>query len=332
MKYLVFLFISLATILTGCTQSGKESTSKEKSKPFIAADIPVFNADSAFGFVRTQTEFGPRVNNTQAHDACATFLTGKLRQFTPDVFVQPGTVKAFDGTLLKFQNIIASFGPSGNNRILLGAHWDSRPFADHDPDEENFHKAIDGANDGASGVGVLLEIARQLSVKPPPVGVDIIFFDAEDYGPPEALQDNRNSGDFWGLGSQYWAKNPHQPDYYAKYGILLDMVGAAGATFLMEGFSMEHAPHVVKKVWDIGNLIGYSTYFQYQRGGYITDDHYFVIRDRGIPMIDIIHLDQNSETGMYQHWHTVNDNLDKIDKNTLRAVGQTLLTVIYSEK
>lgn len=318
--------------MTGCNQSGKNPPPKEKSKPYIAADIPVFNADSAYDFVRTQTEFGPRVNNSEAHQRCAAFLTGKLRGFSKDVVIQPGTIPAFDGTQLKFQNIIASFGPSGNNRILLASHWDSRPWADHDPDKGNFNKAIDGANDGASGVGVLIEVARQLAVKAPPVGVDIILFDAEDYGPPEELQDNRNSGDFWGLGSQYWAKNPHHSDYFAKYGILLDMVGAAGATFLMEGFSMEYAPHVVKKVWDIGSMIGYSAYFQFQRGGYITDDHYYVIRDRGVPMIDIIHLDHSTETGMYQHWHTVNDNLDKIDKGTLKAVGQTVLTVIYSER
>ncbi|MFH1296366.1 MAG: M28 family peptidase [Bacteroidota bacterium] len=319
-------------MMTGCNQQGRESASKEKEKIRIATDIPLFNADSAYAFIKTQVDFGPRVNNTKPHRNCAAFLTEKLREFSPDVIVQSGTVRAFDGTSLEFHNIIASFGPSGNNRILLGAHWDSRPWADHDPNEGNVYKAIDGANDGASGVGVLLEIARQLSVKPPPIGVDIIFFDAEDYGPPEALQDKLNSGDFWGLGSQYWAKNPHRPDYFAKYGILLDMVGAAGATFLMEGVSMEYAPSVMKKVWDIGNQIGYSSYFLYQQGGSITDDHYYVIRDRGIPMIDIIHLDQTTETGMYQHWHTVEDNLDKIDPGTLQAVGQTVLTVIYSER
>ena len=326
------IYIAAAILMMGCNQQGRESKSKEKEKIHIAADIPFFNADSAFDFIKEQVAFGPRVNNTDAHRKCAAFLTEKLSTFTPDVTVQSGIVTAFDGTQLKFQNIIATFGRPGNNRILLGAHWDSRPYADHDPDERNFYKAIDGANDGASGVGVLLEIARQLSLKPPPIGVDIIFFDAEDYGPPEALQNQQSSGDFWGLGSQYWAKNPHQPNYYAKYGILLDMVGAAGATFLMEGVSMEYAPSVMKKVWDIGNQIGYSSYFLYQRGGYITDDHFYVIRDRGIPMIDIIHLDQSTETGMYEHWHTLEDNLDKIDPGTLQAVGQTMLTVIYSER
>ncbi|MBN1199468.1 MAG: M28 family peptidase [Bacteroidales bacterium] len=332
--YIPAFLLSLTSlfVLTGCNQAGRDGVSKDQSKPYIAAEIPLFNADSAYDYVAAQVNFGPRVNNSKAHEACVAYLTEKLKEFSTDVIVQSGTVSAFDGTPLAFQNIIATFGPEGNNRILLGAHWDSRPFADQDPDEGNFYKAIDGANDGASGVGVLLEIARQLSKKPPPVGVDIILFDAEDYGPPEALQDNRNSGEFWGLGSQYWAKNPHHPDYYAKYGILLDMVGASGATFPMEGFSMEYAPHVVKKVWNIGNLLGYSSYFLFQRGGYITDDHYYVIRDRGIPMIDIIHLDQNSENGMYRHWHTLEDNLDKIDPGTLQVVGQTLLTVIYSER
>lgn len=325
--------ITLVILASGChRQGGGDSSSDKKTTPMIAEDIPVFNSDSAYDYVAAQVHFGPRVNNSKAHKECEAYLTNKLRKFSTDVIVQSGTVTAFDGTPLAFQNLIASFGPKGNNRILLAAHWDSRPFADHDPDEANFNKAIDGANDGASGVGVLLEVARQLGMKPPPIGVDIILFDAEDYGPPEALQDNRDSGEFWGLGSQYWAKHPHHPDYYAKYGILLDMVGASGATFPMEGFSLEYAPQVVKKVWDIGNLLGYSSYFLYQRGGYITDDHYFVNRNRGIPMIDIIHLDQNSETGMYKYWHTLNDNLENIDPETLGVIGQTLLAVIYSEK
>jgi len=327
-------FIPLLMIIPlfwGCNQTGRDSGSTEKSKTKIAVNIPAFNADSAFQFVKAQVDFGPRVNNSEAHDKCAEYLVSKLKEYTPDVTVQSGVVKAYNGTPLDFQNIIASFGPAGNNRILFGAHWDSRPYADYDPDESKHNTPIDGANDGASGVGVLLEIGRQLRHQPPPVGVDIILFDAEDYGPPRELQGNQETGDFWGLGSQYWANNPHKPDYFAKYGILLDMVGASNATFLMEGVSSEYAPNIVKKVWDIGNQIGYSSYFLYQRGGYITDDHYFVIRDLGIPMIDVIHLDHNTGTGMYEHWHTVEDNLEKIDRNTLQAVGQTMLTVIYSE-
>lgn len=332
MKYIVLSFIMTVAMIQGCRQAGRDSSSKMKTKPFIATDVPVFNADTAYGFIRSQVDFGPRVNNSDPHRKCAGYLTAKLREYTSDVTLQKGTVKAFDGTPLAFQNIIGTFGPAGNNRILLGAHWDSRPWADHDPDETLFNTPIDGANDGASGVGVLLEVARNLSLKAPPVGVDIIFFDAEDYGPPEALQGKSSTGDFWGLGSQHWAKNPHRQDYYAKYGILLDMVGAAEATFPMEGVSVEYAQSVLKKVWDIANQIGYSSYFLYLRGNYITDDHYYVIRDRGIPMIDIIHLDQRTPTGMYRHWHTTEDNLEKIDRATLKAVGQTVLTVIYSER
>ena len=332
MRNLNIIFSLLFILLWGCNQSSRDNTSGKKSTRHIAINIPQFNADSAFDYVKAQTDFGPRVNNTEAHQKCAEYLVDKLKEYSPEVVSQTGVVTAYDGTPLQFQNIIASFGPAGNNRIILGAHWDSRPYADHDPDVTNHGIAIDGANDGASGVGVLLEIARQLNLEPPPIGVDIIFFDAEDYGPPQDYQDNQNSGEHWGLGSQYWASNPHKPNYFAKYGILLDMVGAADATFLMEGVSMEYAPSVVKKVWDIGNQIGYSSYFLYQRGGMITDDHYYVIRDAGIPMIDIIHLDQHTESGMYEHWHTVDDHIGNIEKNTLKAVGQTMLTVIYSEK
>lgn len=330
MKYLSCL-LPVMILLVGCGGPSGEKTA-DKKPATLALNIPDFHADSAFAFVRAQTDFGPRVPNSKAHKACAQYLTETLRRFSSDVEVQSGMVTAYDGTKLDFYNIIASFGPEGNNRVLLGAHWDSRPYADHDPDPANAYTPIDGANDGASGVGVLLEIARQLSQATPPIGVDIILFDAEDYGPHESTQDEQQEGDPWGLGSQYWAQNPHIPGYFAKYGILLDMVGAADATFYMEGVSMDHAPDVVKKVWDAGNQIGYSSYFLYQRGGYIIDDHYYVIRDRHIPMIDIIHLDPKTPTGMYKYWHTVEDNIDKISPATLKAVGQTVLTVIYSEK
>jgi hypothetical protein len=331
MKNLTLIFLC-ATLVSGCNQPGRESAPKNGSGRISTANIPAFNADSAYSFVKAQVDFGPRVPNLPAHKQCADYLSGKMRSYTANVTVQQGSAAAFDGTILNFRNIIGSFGPAGNNRILLGAHWDSRPFADHDPDPANFNTAIDGANDGASGVGVLLEIARQLHISPPPVGVDIIFFDAEDYGPPKDAQTYKNSDKFWGLGSQHWAKSPHISNYFARYGILLDMVGAADATFLMEGVSMDYASSVVKKVWDIGNQIGYSSYFIYERGVYITDDHYYVIRFRNIPMIDIIHLDHTTGTGFNEHWHTVSDNIGTIDRNTLKAVGQTVLTVIFLEK
>ncbi len=307
----------------------KESSLPTETKPRVA--VPDFMADSAYHHIKTQVEFGPRVPNTPAHAKCSEYLTGLLKGYAAEVIVQKGQVYAYNKNTLNFKNIIASWNPGNTDRILLCAHWDSRPYADFDPDPKKHNKPIDGANDGASGVGVLLEIARNLSLKNPSVGVDIILFDAEDYGPPQDHSLSGHSDEYWGLGSQYWAKNPHKTDYSAKYGILLDMVGARNATFLMEGVSMQFASDIVKQVWNTANRLGYSSWFLFEQGGYITDDHIPLNTIRNIPTIDIIHLDQNSKTGFYPYWHTTGDNLEKIDKNTLKAVGQTLLTVIYEE-
>lgn len=319
-------------LASSCSQQVKKQA--EKSDTASAAPkvfVPEFIADTAYESVRAQLAFGPRVPNTPAHAKCADYLVAGLKRYTNNVTVQKGTVAAWDKTPLKFKNIIASWKPETANRIFLCAHWDSRPYADHDPDPKNRKKPVDAANDGASGVGVLMEVARQLSLNAPPVGVDIILFDVEDYGPP---QDEflGNSEEFWGQGSQYWAANPHVPGYKARYGILLDMVGAKGATFLMEGISMDYAADIVKLVWSAGNRSGYSSYFLYEQGAYITDDHVPINKVMQIPCIDLIHLDRNSPTGFYPYWHTTGDTFDKIDKNTLKAVGQTLLTVIFEEK
>lgn len=327
----VFLII-LSVFVTACNQPGRQSAEQSDTtaaRPRVA--VPVFNGDSAYDFVKTQLAFGPRVPNTPAHAKCAAYLTGVLKRFTPEVIVQKGVVYAYDKTPLKFQNLIASWNPESPNRVLLCAHWDSRPYADHDPDPKNHLKPVDGANDGASGVGVLLEVARQLSLRSPTIGVDIVLFDAEDYGPPQDHQLSGSSDEYWGLGSQFWAKNPHKAGYNAKYAILLDMVGAKDATFLMEGISMQYASDIVKLVWNTANRIGYSSYFLYEKGGYITDDHVPINTILNIPAIDVIHLDRNSSTGFYPYWHTTKDNLEAIDKTTLKVVGQTLLTVIFEE-
>jgi Zn-dependent M28 family amino/carboxypeptidase len=331
MKNLIFL-AAVLLLFAGCNQATRETTASADTthkKPVV--NIPEFNADSAYAYVKAQLDFGPRVPNTPAHAKCAAYLEGKLKSFIPDVIVQPGKVRAYDGTLLNFKNIIATWKPQAPNRILLCAHWDSRPFADHDPDPANHRKPVDGANDGASGVGVLLEVARVLSQSNPEIGIDIVLFDVEDYGPPQDHQTGKNTENDWGLGSQYWARNPHVKGYSARYGILLDMVGAPGATFLMEGISMEYAGDIVKKVWGAAARAGYSSYFLNEPGPYITDDHLYVNRIMGLPTIDIIHLDKNSETGFYPYWHTTGDTMDKIDRATLKAVGQTLLTVIFEE-
>ena len=328
------ILIMAVILFSSCNNANrnKNAGNEEKQKQLEPIKIPPFNADSAYGYVKTQVDFGPRVCNSVAHEKCAEFLIKKLKQFCPDVIVQKGQVKAFNGSMLNFKNLIASYNPGTNNRIFLCSHWDSRPFADHDPDVKKHTTPIDGANDGASGVGILLEIARQLSISKPAIGVDIIFLDAEDYGPPDDLQRKEDTGDWWGLGSQFWAKTPHKANYFAKYGILLDMVGAPNATFLQEEGSMKYAPSVVRNVWNIAQKLGYSDYFPYEKAGGITDDHYYINQILNIPTIDLIHLDRNSKTGFYRTWHTTGDNLNSIDKTTLDVVGKTLMAVIESEK
>ena len=328
------LALFVLSLLLSCNLRPKktESEGTTKKENTVTIKVPDFNADSAYSYVAQQVAFGPRVTNTSANEKCAGYLVGKLRSWCPDVIVQKATARAYNGTLLTFRNIIASFKPGTNDRIFLCSHWDSRPYADHDPDPGNRRKPIDGANDGGSGTGILLEIARQINIMNPTIGVDIILFDAEDYGPPQDWKSNENTENYWGLGSQYWASHPHKEGYFAKYGILLDMVGAPDATFLMEAISMHYAPDIVRLVWGTASRIGYSRYFLYEDGPQITDDHVPVNKVLGIPTIDIIHLDINSDTGFYPYWHTLNDNMASIDKSTLNAVGQTLLTVIYNER
>jgi Zn-dependent M28 family amino/carboxypeptidase len=288
-----------------------------------------FDPASAYEFVKKQVEFGPRVPGTPAHAACAEWFVKTLRQWTPDVVVQEFKAKAYDGRPLDGKNIVASFNGAAAERVLLCAHWDSRPFADHDPDPANHFRPVMGANDGASGVGVLLEVARVLSLRKPAVGVDILLLDLEDFG--EHANWRGSATDSWGLGSQYWAKNPHKPGYRARFGILLDMVGGAGAVFPREGTSMYFAPAVVKKVWDAARGLGLSESFIDRESDPLIDDHLYINQHARIPTVDIIDYDAG-RGGFPASWHTVGDTLDKIDRNTLAAVGRTVLAVVYAEK
>lgn len=329
---LIIVPLIVSFMLVSCNNSNKKPVSGDKENKMSGAKVtvPVFNEDSAYNYVKAQTDFGPRVNNTAAHEKCATWLEQKLKSYTKDVTIQKAKVRAYNGASLNMKNIIASFNPDAPGRIMLCSHWDSRPYADWDEDKSKNRTPIDGANDGASGVGVLLEIARILSLNKVNMGLDIIFFDAEDYGEPQDDTKKYNE-DNWGLGSQYWAKNPHVPNYKAHYGILLDMVGVENANFTKEGFSMEYAPDVMNKVWDAAARIGYGGNFSNAQTNPITDDHYYVNKIIGIPTIDIIHYDSQTSSGFYKYWHTTKDNLEHVDKRSLKAVGQTLLTVIYEE-
>ena len=322
------LYILFAAAMISCSQTPSSSSAKVESQPVKQQNVPAFDADSAWVFVENQVKFGPRVPNSEAHVACGNYLASELKRFGAQVYEQEATLTAYNGTQLKAKNIIGSYNPENSKRVLLFAHWDSRPYADHDKDPANHKKPIDGADDGASGVGVLLEMARQFSIKSPAFGIDIIFFDAEDYGTPEFVKEYKENT--WCLGAQFWAKNPHVKGYKADFGILLDMVGAKNASFFKEATSMRYAPQIVEEVWSTARDLGYGKFFINAEGGAITDDHQYVILGRNIPCIDIIYTDPESDNGFGPHWHTQNDTMDNIDRETLKAVGQTVLQVVYN--
>ena len=331
MNYKVLsLFFSLIIIFSSCSQNAtrsKETTDKKKKSLVVA---PIFNADSAYYFVEKQVLFGPRVPGTVAHSACANWFEEKFNDYADTVIIQNFKARTYDNITRNGKNIIASFNPENKSRVLLMSHWDSRPYADYDSDDTKHGTAIDGANDGASGVGVLMEMARQFSLQKPDIGIDIVLFDLEDWGPPTQLQITKT--EYWGLGSQYWSKTPHVYAYSASYGILLDMVGTKNPIFPREYFSQLYAPSVMDMVWNYASDIGYGDYFVNRQGPSINDDHYFVNTIANIPSIDIIHLDRGSaNSSFFDHWHTSTDNMENIDKSSLKMVGHVVMTVVYNE-
>lgn len=309
--------VILLLIFIGINQMACKKTS---------ANEPDFDKTSAFGFVRKQVEFGPRVPNTESHQKCREWLIGELKNQGADVIAQDFEANAFDGTLLKGTNIIASHNPSAKHRIILAAHWDSRPISDQEIDSTLKQKPVDGADDGASGVGVLLEISRLIQQESlSKLGIDIILFDCEDYG------SNGGAIESWCLGSQHWSKNKHQAGYNADYGILLDMVGGKDPHFSQEYYSRQLAPRVMDKVWGLAKEMGYDKSFVKTPGDPIIDDHIFVNQIAKIPMINIINRPLGSKTGFVHHWHTQKDNMNAIDPNTLDMVGRVLVRLIYLE-
>ena len=205
-----------------------ETEEEEKVSPVG----PDFNADSAYAFTQAQCDFGPRDMNSKGHEECGAWIVAKFKGYGCKVTTQEADLKGYDGTTLKSTNIMAQYNPGATTRILLCAHWDSRPWADNDPDSANWHKPILAANDAASGVAVMLEIARllQKNALPSGFGVDFVCFDAEDWGTPQWEANQDASGDSWALGAQHFAANLPQ-GYEARYGILLDMVGGMNAKF-----------------------------------------------------------------------------------------------------
>lgn len=335
-NYKKLTLMLFAVMMLGCNNQQKQNNAPTPSKPVEKVVIykSTFDENEAYNFVKKQTDFGPRVPGTEAHAKCAEYLENQLDNYCDSAFVQNFKVRAFDNTVIDGKNIIGVFNPEAVRRVLLCAHWDSRPFADHDPNPDNYFKHIDGANDGASGVGVLLEVARQLSMTKPEIGVDIIFFDVEDYGPDEKSKVNISgtTDHLWCLGSQHWARNPHDYDYKAMYGILLDMVGNTAPSFKKEQFSTYYAPRVVDNIWKLASDLNYGDYFVDEVGGIVTDDHLPLNEIANIPTINIIHQNFESPNGMFfEHWHTVKDNIDGIDPATLKIVGDVVLTTIMKE-
>lgn len=279
-----------------------------------------FDADSAYRYVERMVSFGPRVPNTEAHRRGGDWLVGKLHEFGLTPIEQKATLTAFDGTALQMRNIFAQINPQAEERTLLLAHWDCRPWADADPDPGKRSQPVDGANDGASGVGVILEIARQLAADKPATGVDILFADAEDWG-------EESNDESWAMGTRYFAEHPIIDGYAPTEAILLDMVGSPDARFGYEYNSFQAARPLLQAIWSKAAALGYNQ-FHTGFGGAVTDDHVELIK-KGIPTVDIIDYRSDSPYGGFDPvWHTANDGMQNISRKTLEAVGKTLMAYI----
>lgn len=323
MKKTLLLTFLLLTVFAACSSKPKQVKCPATDAPLQA---PQFSGDSAMAYLQTQCDFGPRIPGTEAHKRCVDFITARLTAWDIPYDLQETNAKRYDGQTIPVRNITAHILPDADSRILLLAHYDCRPWADNDPEQSNWHTPVLGANDGASGVAVLLEVARQLSLTDSLTqGVDILFVDAEDAGLPQF--EPGSDEDSWCLGTQLWAREQAQKGYKAQYGILLDMVGDPAASFPREYFSDQYASGIVSKVWSTAASLGFTQYFRDQPGGGITDDHLFINRILQIPCIDIIHHDPR--TGSFpKTWHTINDTPDHCAPAPLTAVGQTLLYLV----
>ncbi len=318
--------LALSILLASCggnNEQKQEAPAEKAPQPPKQVSVPSFEADSAYNSVAAVAALGPRTPGSKAQAQCAEWMQHKLSAVCDTVYRQGVQVKGGDGKMLPCINLIGVINPQATKRILLLTHWDSRPWADEDTKDKD--KPIVAADDGGSGVGVLLEVARQLKAKglSSSLGIDILFTDVEDYGRTEWGEDS------YCLGTQYWAKHPHVAGYKAEFGILLDMVGANGTVFPMEGYSTQFAGDVQQLVWGAANRAGYSSFFPYAASVQITDDHLPVNTIAGIKTIDIISLTTDPNKPFPAHWHTHADDMKVIDRNTLKAVGQTLLQTIY---
>ncbi|MGH7475478.1 MAG: M28 family peptidase [Longimicrobiales bacterium] len=280
----------------------------------VSAPGPEFDAEAAFELLRRQVAFGPRVPGSAPHRAQLEWMVEYLRERADTVWVQAFTHRRPDGDTVPMANVVAGFRPDADARILLLAHWDTRPTADQDPDPARRDQPIDGANDGASGTAVLLQLADVLSRHSPPIGVDLLFTDGEDFGAHDEMY----------LGASYFAAN-QPPGYPPLYGILIDMVGDRDPLFPIESSSVYYAPEVVDRVWTLAEDIGYGRYFPRREAGSVGDDH-IPLNEAGIRTIDIIDFEYGPN---HRYWHTHQDVIENTSPTGLKAVGQVLTALVF---
>ncbi len=287
---------------------------------------PTFDVDSAMCFLKRQCDFGCRIPMSEAHKQCAVYLQQQLCLYCDTVVVQKFDAFNYAGETWNGTNLIGQIHPEMIRRVALFAHWDCRSVSDND-EKENWHKPVMGANDGASGVAVLLEVARQLQLGNDSLGVDIVFLDLEDGGQPSFEVGEKE--DTWCLGSQYLVKNPYYRNGKPEWGILLDMVGGKSPFFGFDEVSLYFAESRLRQVWQHARQLGYSNSFVPQKSGSIMDDHYYINLFARIPTIDII--DYHSERGFAETWHTQQDIPENIDPNTLKMVGEVVLKTLREQ-
>lgn len=317
MKQIYLLLIIASALLCSCGPKTAETVAEADTCKVV------FCADSAYHFIVRQCEFGPRVPGSTAHRQCGDWLMQRFRSLGLDVEEQVAPLTMWDGKTFQCRNIIARYTPQQADStvapVVMAAHWDARPWADADPDESKHEEPVMAANDGASGVAVMLEMARQIKEVSPKRPVHFVCFDLEDYGSDE------HDGSF-ALGAQYWAQHNATP---YEWGILLDMVGGRGARFCYEGFSMRYASWLVARTWAAAETTGAAEFFPKKDGSFITDDH-GPMNEAGIPTIDIIpYYDQAGIPSFGPTWHTTADTPENISKETLQAVGQTLFQLLH---
>ncbi|MCC7494535.1 MAG: M28 family peptidase [Fimbriimonadaceae bacterium] len=287
--------------------------------------VPAFNATRAFADLQTQVDFGPRAPGSAGHTACRNWLLAQLQARTGDVTQQDFSFTTPGDTTFQFANLVAVFNPAGaplSDALLLGAHWDTRPVADQDPDPAKRNQPILGANDGASGVAVLLELARHLQAAAPPRPVILVLFDFEDGGNTPLTTGQPLSG--FSIGARHFAANIGR--FRPREVIVVDMVGDPSLSLPREQNSVTSHPTLVDHVWQTAQSLGFTA-FQNRLGLAITDDHIPLI-NIGVPAIDIIDFDYPGPNN-HSFWHTTHDTPDNCRPESLRAVGQTLLNVIY---